>query len=211
MNATRLRSWTVVQWGNFAHRGRDVRDRIDRAIRELPETAGLTPRHVNLLIKAHGAMWGVLMAIEHEFARQHPDRDHEAIRLAHGESPNVWAPCRGRVRKGERKLSRDEWREWGERLKAIDRDVSALFIEFHATAPKARARRFQAVFKAMSRARCALDGLVCRQHPDWPEATRVFYGTSLVAAPPSSRDRADDAIRWPTAWFEAVQGPDQTR
>jgi hypothetical protein len=42
-------------------------------------------RHGNLLIAAHGAMVSVLMTVESEFARQHPDRENEAIRLAHGE------------------------------------------------------------------------------------------------------------------------------
>jgi hypothetical protein len=174
----RRRPWTVVEWGAFARRCREVRDRIDLAIREMPETAGVTTRHGNLLIEVHGRMVAALMTVESGFASQHPDRENDAIRLAHGDAPRGWGRCRGRVRKFAPKLTRAEWIAWGERIKAIDRDVSALLLEFQGTTAGPGIRRFLAVSRALSRVRSGFDDLVCRQHPDWANADQVFYGES---------------------------------
>jgi hypothetical protein len=49
-------------------------------------------------------------------------------------------------------------------------------LEFQATAPKARVARFLYVSRAMHRVRHTFESVVFLQHPDWDEATHVFYG-----------------------------------
>jgi hypothetical protein len=154
-----------------------VRDRIRAVALEFPETRGLTPAAIRRWMAAHERLVIAMMGLEGVFGRQHPDRDGDAIFFVHGSRmTSGFLGCRGRVPRSAPPLSRDEWCEWGRRVKAIRMDLMALMMELQTTATKDRVRRFDRALDAVGVARSALDGIVCGQHPDWEDATRVFYG-----------------------------------
>lgn len=177
---TRRRTdWTVAQWADFGRRCREARDRLNHLIRSFPETAGLSTRHVNVMIRAHDRLVLAMLGAESVFASQHPDRNNEAIRTIHGGGHTIWAPCRGRVRRDVPPLSRGRWAELGREVKAIDREVGALGAEFLRTRGGGKSgygTRFLRAREAMGRVKCRLDDLACGQHPGWPDVARVFYG-----------------------------------
>lgn len=74
--------------------------------------------------------------------------------------------------------SREQWTEAGRRLKAIERDLSQFAIDLQETATQPYVNRFLRVAGRLDEAKSKLDGLVHQQHPDWPDAKRVFYGES---------------------------------
>jgi hypothetical protein len=69
-------------------------------------------------------------------------------------------------------------------VKAIRSDIQAILTEFQSTrhATKAYVNRFFAAVRAIDRAKCGFDSAVCSQHPDWREASRVFYGPPISLA-----------------------------
>lgn len=83
-------------------------------------------------------------------------------------------------------LSREEWVTIGNLVKDAWNLRNDLSVEFgNECRGKDRARhqlRLRQVERSMLTFKCKLDSLVVSQHPDWKEATRVFYGPNLELA-----------------------------
>lgn len=169
--------WSLPKWQVFAARCCVVTSQINQLIGGIPDTMGLAPHHINSLIEAADRWRVAMLGAEGVFARQHPRQEDDAIRLF-SKNAELWAPCRGRCRPDAPKLSREEWFTIGRNLKAIKNEILDLMLGFQyaAGASKALVRRFIDAGNSIGSAKCKLDDLVCRQHRDWFEAARVFYG-----------------------------------
>lgn len=178
---TRKSAWSAERWRDFGRRCQAVRDRYDELIRTLPETRGLTPRPINRLIRGYDRLYKAMVGAESVFAAQYPDRNFEAIGVIHGAGGAFLAPCRGRVPASVPILSREEWIALGRTVKDLRDDITALGMELQETAraSKPTVKRFLDASE-LGDARTDLDALVCRQHPGWAGATRVFYGSGPV-------------------------------
>lgn len=183
----RHRPWTLDEWTAYGRRCRALLDQVDTLIREFPETPGLKARDINLLIETHGRLSAAVWAVEGVYERQAAGRwdpfgGRSWCSLA--TDGRFWGRCTGRVRQAE-DLSREEWSDLGRRVKAIRDETAALgmaLVEVPAATNAITARFLKVCNRPLGRLQCRLDDLVCRQHPDWPEATSVFYGPAVTAA-----------------------------
>jgi hypothetical protein len=176
----RKTTWDIDQWRDFGRRCQDVRTRLDALIKTFPETRGLTSKILNGFISAHGKFVLATMDAESLLCRQHPGCDDESARIIRGDGGTHWLPSRIRVKRDAPTLSREEWIDLGNRAKRLRDDIGTLGMELQKTAGRstAVADKFIAVSE-FSATRSLLDSLVVEQHPDWPDATRVFYGPPL--------------------------------
>jgi hypothetical protein len=175
----RREPWTLDQWRAFGRRCQGVRRRLDDLIRHFPETRGLTSGHVNGMVKLAEAWHAAMVSAETPFEGQHPEHCISTLGIIHGENGGgavSWGPCRGRVKRDAPALSRERWAELGAEFKAIRREMMALSIDLGGAIGPRRIARFDAAERRLDKVRCALDGLVYRQHPDWREFARAFYG-----------------------------------
>jgi hypothetical protein len=159
-----------------------MRDATSELIRTFPATEGLRVSHIDALIRIHNRILHAMIGAENVLARQHPDANGEAMRIMHGTDWSTWAPCSGRNRRHPPKLTREQWIDWGRKLKAIHDEAVRLFGVFLDTqgATKPYLRRFFTIQKATSNAKVRFDALVYKQHPDWEGFTRAFYGPDIT-------------------------------
>ena len=174
----RRQDWCVTGWREFVTRCRSVRDDLDDLIRTFPETQGISAKLVGRFIKAHQTLVAAMIRLESVIENQHDDLRDEVVPFVHGpKGTSTWGRCVGRIPKAAPKLTREQWLILGRRIKVIRSEISQLGLDLQQTkgGTKAVCNQF---FKAaeLGLARCWLDSIVCAQHPDWPEAIRVFYG-----------------------------------
>lgn len=72
--------------------------------------------------------------------------------------------------------SKDQWVQFGNRVKAVRRELQNLGLELQETANVTECRRLFRVVDALDKAKCKLENLPAEQHPTWGDVTRVFYG-----------------------------------
>jgi hypothetical protein len=105
-----------------------------------------------------------------------PPGEADPLRVAHG-----WPSC-----DGKRKLSRSEWAEVGTDVKLCRRTMTQLGMNLQTTFTKVECSGWFRLVTTLDNLKAGLEGLASRQHPEWVEVARVFYGEEPV--PVSSLD-----------------------
>lgn len=181
MTKTRKTAWTADRWLKFAQRCRRLRDRADAYAVGFPSTHGFRAQDLDALLKIRRQLEAALMAVENVILSQLGEQvaDRVVPALFRQEKPATPKPVRTGNDRQAPILPRDRWVELGAELKAIDTELSLIIDEFQTAAGATLpfVNRFIRVHKAISKAKCGLDDLVCRQHPGWPQFARVFYGS----------------------------------
>jgi hypothetical protein len=76
----------------------------------------------------------------------------------------------------KRPLTREEWVTIGDDVKRCRVVLTAVGMSIQPSSTKAECRRWFRIVDRIDSLKCSLDDTVYRQHPDWEEFSRVFYG-----------------------------------
>ncbi len=115
------------------------------------------------------------LAFDHFGANSRADKlfERDPKRGDNERSSYGW-PAPSSVRK--RKLTRQEWVVVGDDVKHLVGSISRLETILQALMSKEDRKPWNGCLSRVKALKSRLDGTVCKQHPYWPEATRVFYG-----------------------------------
>ncbi len=171
--------WTEEEWREFAYRFRKAR----AAMRTIPDGfrgrdktgPGLSDLYLKTLTQIE--RWAP--EIEKQLYLHQPRLLREIRVLVHDPDcpfgANVW---------NAGILTRAEWAEFSDRVKAIRDELGKLAVSFGSHAGVSKTLRRQMVLGAsLSELRRRLSEMASRQHPEWDGAWRIFYGTGSVAPP----------------------------
>lgn len=79
--------------------------------------------------------------------------------------------------KGRRRnLTPEEWRTAAGRIREATEALASVDSLLSESLTVAAIGPYRKVFGEVQALRSSLDDLAVRQHPDWPDATRLFYG-----------------------------------
>jgi hypothetical protein len=185
----RYRRWNENQWREYIAKTVRLRQLVHEFFDGFPETRGLRAAHLRPFVDAHlqieYSALGLEDVVSEHFGGDPAVPDGGAIEFVRGRargvkdrSDTLIARIAGKAKPSDPVLSREQWQEWGDRAKeAWDLHI-ALIIKLQEIVSKT-SRPLTAMSKvgrALYAGKCRMDSLVCAQHPDWPEATRVFYG-----------------------------------
>lgn len=167
---TTKEEWGRARWRDLAARYAEFHRRLVAAIAAFPRTRGDVCRRVDACVAAWNETAYTAVLVQDAFWGRFPDDpplfpDRVASRDV---PPRPVVPI----------IPPERWvalgREWTWlRAEAFALETAIRSIRPVATRPRQRIAR---VVRAIDKARCALDSLVCRQYPDWEGAIRVFSG-----------------------------------
>lgn len=178
--------WSLERWHQFGEQCQEVHERLSRFASIIAGYRWSRAPHIDAFLRARDRLWKAMGSAQDVFALQHDEFSAcygGRLICIQRQKQHDWKnprpiPVHLQFEPLSPTLSRAQWVALGCEVKAIDADVRPLWQEFQGTkfATKPRINHFIRVHQAISKAKCNLDGVCSRQHPDWDQFTRVFYG-----------------------------------
>jgi hypothetical protein len=183
--------WTEKQWRAYTARLCRIREILYEFVFEMPPTAGLQARqHRKPFMQAHGSLVASMDRLENVLIQHLGGAERVpggAIAFARGRNGGVkersdTAICfvKGNAKSSDATFSCEQWMTWGDKAKEATKLIGDAITEVrraHGREVKRHIRALMNTDKYLLTGRARLDDLVCVQHPEWPNATRVFFGS----------------------------------
>jgi hypothetical protein len=175
---TNRRIWTVEEWKSFTAKCRVVRDELSDLVEHFPETNGITAKIVDGFHKVEMDLFNAMRKLENLIVDQHPDLDDQVTGIVHHPERRGGSKRHACGTRKSPNLTREQWQAIGDKLKLARAEMHSLAIELQSASGSSRphVNRFIKIGE-LGTIRCMLDAVARAQHPDWEEATRVFYGS----------------------------------
>jgi hypothetical protein len=180
--------WTEPEWREYIVKLCQARWLLENFLDNMPLTRGLRTAHVDAFLKAHRELEYAMIALENTVVEHLGGEDRVpggAISFCQGRFAewvkDVKIPRQHYPRGREPLLSPAEWTVWGARAKDADGLLGRAIVQVYRAKGKdvkRHIRRLEKARKALLKGRSGLDDVVCDQHPDWRDATKVFFGAS---------------------------------
>jgi hypothetical protein len=193
--------WTESQWRAYIAKLCRLRRIFWEFVFQMPESQGLRPSHRKPWIEAHRSIVTAMIRLEKTVVLHMGGEDcvpGGAIRFCQGRMPDddrkpdgekdesdvTIASMKGRAKRAIPPLAREQWLEWGAKAREAHNLIGAMIGEVWFARGLDVRRHITALQKTQKHvtvARGCLETLVCRQHRDWDDAIRVFFGPSKKA------------------------------
>jgi hypothetical protein len=175
--------WTANRWLEYGKDIHRVIEAVGIVLAQLPPTIGWRAPDCDSLLKVERALGCSLVAME-DVILEHFGGRWEDVPAPVARFPQHWVthplvPHRTWPRRPE-PTSREEWGRFGDLIKEAKCTLQRCYVTW-TNECRGRTRKRHIVWlnkalRAIDKANCRLDSLVCNQHPDWTEAIRIFYG-----------------------------------
>jgi hypothetical protein len=175
--------WDVDRWIEYGACLHRAIGHLAHAGCRLPPTPGWKARDTDALLRARGSIEIALVKMERVILEHFGGR-WEDVPAPVARFPQHWfehpdVQPRPWTRRPE-PTSREDWMRFGDMVKEARETLQQCYVVFsNQCRGRDRKPHLAALNKAIAqidKAKCRLDSLVCNQHPDWPEASRIFYG-----------------------------------